>query len=180
MRLSTGVLTAAALVVVSGLFVSLAQAADVDLYLVYSGKSKKLKIAVKKAIPDGFNVKTYNVNLLVLADYSGVQKAASKIAKAKVVIMLQDETMAALKGSTLTYDLLVVNSVKTTVKSKKKILYVVDPKADTSGLDAKLKRVKVSSKDDLNDSQANIFIVDESVVSIPEAIAIILKTRYAK
>ena len=62
----------------------------VDVYIVFAGKDKKEKKAIKKAMPDNLTVKFYNIDLLALADYSGKQKAIAKLEKAKVVVFVKD------------------------------------------------------------------------------------------
>ncbi len=82
------------LILISLLITTLPQqvsAANVDVYLVYAGTEKAIAKTIKKKLSGDFKVKTYNVDLLALADYSGKQKVASKLAKARVVVLIRDK-----------------------------------------------------------------------------------------
>ncbi len=97
----------------------------VDVYIVFAGKDKKEKKAIKKAMPDNLTVKFYNVDLLALADYSGKQKAIAKLEKAKVVVFVKDAPHELLEGISLATAVVIFNSAKSGVQSASKTLYVV-------------------------------------------------------
>ena len=75
-----------------GLFVlwnmSAGSAWAVDVYVVYSGREGNLRKSVTNVMSSNLSVKSYNVDLLALADYSGKQKAVGKISRASVVIIV--------------------------------------------------------------------------------------------
>ncbi len=102
-----------------------AQAGDLDVYIVYSGKNKQAKKALVNALGPGVSVKAYNADLLALADYSGMQKAVAKIEQAKMVVILSDRPMELLKGSTLKQNLIIVGSMLGTVVSSKRCVRVL-------------------------------------------------------
>ncbi len=68
----------------------------VDIYLVYSGTSKSIQKALKKALPSELKVKSYNVDLLAIADYSGKQKAILKLSQAKIIVLITNKPMEVL------------------------------------------------------------------------------------
>lgn len=72
------------------------KAAGVDVYIIYLGTDKSIKTELKRQLSDGLTVKTYNTNLLAMADYSGKQKAVAKISKAKLVVLIKDEVYMSL------------------------------------------------------------------------------------
>ena len=51
-----------------GVFFRSAQAAGVDVYFVYAGRDKKESDRLLNELPKELSVKTYNADLLVLAD----------------------------------------------------------------------------------------------------------------
>jgi len=173
MRLLLKILTITVFILV--LCMPVVDAAAADVYLLYSGKSRKLKEEIVEGISGDFSVKTYNTGLLGLADYSGLQKVMSKISRARVVVMLFDTTMEAFKGNTFKTNLIVVNSVKTNVKSQNKIRYIVDKSVDVSGLGNDLKISIISSMAELNDNGADVLIIDESTINILKALRAVLK-----
>ncbi len=71
----------------------------VDIYLVYAGSDKPIQKELKAALSSNFQVKSYNVDMLAMADYSGKQKAISKIAKAKLVVLVNNKPEEALEGA---------------------------------------------------------------------------------
>lgn len=82
-----------------------ASAANIDVYLVYSLKEKALKVAVEKQLPPNLAIKSYNADLLAIADYSGKQKVIAKLSRATVV------TLIGRKATTLLRDTSLKNSV---------------------------------------------------------------------
>ena len=71
-------------------------AAEVDVYIVYSGADKSIAKALKKSLSGDFKLKKYNTKLLAMADYSGKQKAVAKISSARLVVLVKEETYKAL------------------------------------------------------------------------------------
>lgn len=76
-------------------------AANVDIYLVYSGPEKNIAKSLKKILSKDYKVKTYNVDMLALADYSGKQKVTSKLAKARLVVLIKDKPRKILSDMPL-------------------------------------------------------------------------------
>jgi hypothetical protein len=72
-----------------------AQSYATDVYLVYAGADKDVMKEIKDALAD-LKVKSYNVDLLAMADYSGKQKAVAKLSKAKVVVLVKDKPAEVL------------------------------------------------------------------------------------
>jgi hypothetical protein len=71
-------------------------AGGIDIFVVYSGEDKAINKAVKGALKESYQVKSYNVDLLALADYTGKQKVTSKISKAKLVVFVKSEARATI------------------------------------------------------------------------------------
>ncbi len=69
-----------------------------DVYLVYSGGDKSIQKEIKNALPSNIKVKGYNVDLLAIADYSGKQKATSKLSKAKLIVFINEKPSEILEG----------------------------------------------------------------------------------
>lgn len=153
-------------------------ALSLDVYVVYSGKGKKEKDQLIKSLPKDFSVKVYNADLLAIADYSGKQKAIAKLGKAQIVVVLQDTPMKILKGSEVTSDLLVVGSLMKTVKSNKKLLYVVAKGTDLSSLKGKVRTLIVSGERDLEDLRRfrslEVVIVDRGSLDFFKAVSMIV------
>ena len=63
--------------VLLGLVASKAVAQDV--YILYSGSGKAEKSVLQKSLGKKLKVRTYNVALLALADYSGKQRTLAKL-----------------------------------------------------------------------------------------------------
>jgi len=68
-----------------------------DAYLVYTVKDKSLKKTVESKLASRVSMKGYNADMLAMADYSGKQKAAGKLSKARVVIIIGDNARDLLK-----------------------------------------------------------------------------------
>ena len=177
MRLSLKILTITITVFILVLLKPVLNAAVADVYLVYSGKSRKLKEEIVEELSGDFSVNTYNTGLLGLADYSGLQKVVSKISRARVVVMLHDTTMEAFNGNTFKTNLIVVNSIKTNVMSQNKIRYILDKSVDVSELGNELNTSIISSIAELNDNGADVLIIDESTINISKVLRAILKER---
>ncbi|PCK07387.1 MAG: hypothetical protein COA42_14525 [Alteromonadaceae bacterium] len=72
------------------------QAAGVDVYLVYAGADKKLQKRIRATLPGDLAIKSYNASLLMMADYSGKQKAIAKLSSAKLVVLINKQSMELL------------------------------------------------------------------------------------
>lgn len=139
-----------------------------DVYLIYSGKNKADKKLFKKAFPKGIKVKAYNADLLAVADYSGKQKAAAKFDRARVIVILRDRPMEMLKGVALNKDLIIIESVLSSVSSSRKTHYILRTGTDVSALESDFKKKTVTTLDDL--SEGTLFLVDERVLKIQEVL----------
>lgn len=154
-------------------------ASAVDAYVLYDGKSKKEKKTFLAALPKALSVKSYNVDLLAVADYSGKQKAISKFQKASVVVILLDGPMKVLKGSTVKKDLIIVNSKMATVKSDSWRLHVLAKGTDISKIGKRLKTLEASKTDALqkfeNLEPVDVVLVDGDL-DLLQAGAIVTET----
>ncbi|PCJ47064.1 MAG: hypothetical protein COA99_01690 [Moraxellaceae bacterium] len=63
-------------------------AAAPDIYLVYAGSDKSLAKSIKKSLSSKGKIKLYNASILLMADYSGKQKAVARLSKAKLVVFV--------------------------------------------------------------------------------------------
>ncbi len=152
-------------------------AQGVDVYVVYSGRDGGLRNQVVGAMPGNLDVKTYNVDLLALADYSGKQKAVSKISRAGVVVIVGSRPMQLLNKTKIKSNLLVVGSTSTGVKATEARIYVLGQGASAAGLGSSL---SVSSREDFDDRRkvqsAGAVLVDESGMTVMEAVALIAQS----
>ena len=110
-----------------------------DAYVVYSGKDYQDKEIFMATLSKDFSLKSYNIDLLTVGDYSQKQKALAKFKKASAIVFLFDEPMKVLSGSTLSPDLIIVQSIMTSVKSKTRTLYVLSQDMDSAQLEQQLK-----------------------------------------
>lgn len=69
-----------------------------DLYVVYAGKDKDLKARVIKEVSPELQVKSYNIDLLALADYSGKQKVAAKLQQAQFIVFTSNRAKAPFES----------------------------------------------------------------------------------
>ncbi|PCI46086.1 MAG: hypothetical protein COB51_07925 [Moraxellaceae bacterium] len=64
-----------------------------DVYVVYLAKDKKLgksvALAIANMLPESSRVKSYNATILLVSDYSGKQKTAARLSKAKLVVFVK-------------------------------------------------------------------------------------------
>jgi hypothetical protein len=120
-----------------------------DVRVLFDGKSKNTMKTVVGAFPKGTDVKSYNVGLLVLADYSGRQKAVAKLNRASVVIIVGDSAQRRLAGCKFTTDVLVAGTTRRAVTSNASILHVIDTRWDRRALGPKPKIVEVERIGDL-------------------------------
>ena len=73
--------------------------AATDAYVVFSSDSRELKSTISALLKKSLKVKTYNVDMLALSDYSGKQKVLAKFSRATVVVILGDKPLDELKGA---------------------------------------------------------------------------------
>ena len=148
-------------------------AKGLDLYILYSGTSKKEKETMVKSLPEDISKKSYNVDLLAFADYSGKQKAALKFQRANIIMVLGDLSMRPLKGIKVTEDLLIIKSVKRSISSTKWVLYILPKGTDISTLGKNAKTLDVEKTEDLEDVKKirsfRAILVDECAIGIYQA-----------
>ncbi|MFB6346619.1 MAG: hypothetical protein ABEK50_12745 [bacterium] len=126
------------------------EAADIDVYLLFSSSDKKMKNNIADALPDDINVKEFNVDSLALADYSGKQKAAAKINNAKATVFIGDAPSKLLSDQTFKLPVDVHQSTlrKITVKNNP-LINVISAGTDVN--EKKLSVVTVSSKSEVGE-----------------------------
>jgi hypothetical protein len=125
-----------------------------DACVVYAGKNKKDKKQIMRALSkSGLTAKAYNSDLLTIADYSGKQKAITKISQSNIVVIIKDSSMEALSGTRFSHYVMVVNSVKTNIKSSEGKLYVLNKGTGISGLGNNVKKIEITSAGDLPNSE---------------------------
>ena len=148
-----------------------------DVYVIYPGKDKVAKEQLVSALPSRLKVKSYNVNLLAIADYSAKQKILLKIQRAKIIIMLHDRTMEILDGTKVKKDLLIVQSSRTSVDSESWKAHIVGKTADMAELKGQV--LKVGQPQDLADPtairSANVIVVDTESVNVYEAVSLVVQ-----
>lgn len=123
-------------VIAAGLLVSVSQpafASGNDVYLMYSLKNKKDYSDVKSKLPKSIKSRSYKVDLLAIADYSGKQKAVTKAESAKVVILFGATSQKLLKGSKFKRPLIIVNTSRKGAKSDEYSIFVVMPTGKIRG-----------------------------------------------
>ena len=90
-------------------------AKNIDVYLVYSGSDRKLQKSIKKALPKTLRIKAYNASLLMMADYSGKQKALAKVSSARVVVWISLQAHELMDKVELTNAIASAPSIEETV-----------------------------------------------------------------
>jgi hypothetical protein len=110
-----------------------------DAYIVYDRKNHQEKERFLAALPKELTHKSYNISRLNGGDYSEKQKILIKFKKASVVVFIFDGPMKALSGSTLNSDLIIVQSLLPSVKSKARTLYVLSQDMDSAQLEQQLR-----------------------------------------
>lgn len=153
--------------------------ADLEVYVVYSGKNKDERNALLEKLSGKFRVKTYNVDLLAVADYSGKQKVLAKLSQAPIIIFMKDTPSKILKGNKVNRTLLLVKTVSQGVRSTTWSLHVLEKGAELGPLGNK-ELLEVSTMDDLGDvealKKADAVIVDGNSVDFYGAVSTLLKT----
>lgn len=108
--------------------------AATDVYVVFSSKSTALKKTVAAALKETLSVKTYNVDMLALADYSGKQKVIAKFSRAGVSVILGDAPLDALKGSSFGSHLIITSGAGDELASNKMKVYAIPKGASIPGV----------------------------------------------
>ena len=169
----------AAFVVFSGLTAPALTARQVDVYIVYASNDRDAKNELTGALPDGLSVKFYNSNLLALADYSGKQKALSKLERASVVVILNDAPLDHLSGRLADADVLLVNTVGIELTSDRRTIHVLDSGTDVGALGRNVTAINVSGEADLADrtrvEAANIIFVDVGALTTSKCLSLIIQ-----
>lgn len=162
-----------------GVFFRSAQAEGVDVYFVYAGRDKKESDGLVNELRKELSVKTYNADLLVLADYSGKQKAVARLEKARMVLVFQDSPWKLLKGAQVNTGLLIVKSAKKSLKSSEWIVHVIPKGSDLDDLGPKPKTLEAINEQDLEDGKTlrsfEVVLVDEQSLEFTRAVALIVK-----
>ncbi|MFQ5564442.1 MAG: hypothetical protein ACE5FO_12845 [Parvularculaceae bacterium] len=84
----------------TGLLVTIpAPSIAADIYFVYSGKDRELLKQITRRVPASLSVKSYNIDLLALADYSGKQKVTAKLKRADFVVFVNDRARKPFESS---------------------------------------------------------------------------------
>lgn len=160
-----------------GVFCSVARAEGLDLYVVYTGKYKKEKDRLLSVLPKDLTVKAYNTDFLVLADYSGKQKAITRFEKARMIVVIHEAPMRPLKGARVKTALLIINSLKNTVTSQTWTLHVVAKGKDLADLDKGVKILKAETEADLADGEvirsSKVVLVNEESLELFKAVSLI-------
>ncbi len=153
-------------------------AQQVDVYVVYRGGGRGEKNDLVEALPSGLDVKSYNSNLLALADYSGMQKVIAKLETARVVVILGNAPSQYIEGRVGSAHLVIVNSVSRTVTTRGRTIYVIRSGTNVSSL-GNLNTLNVQSEGDLANpgrvTAARLISVNESSVGMTESVALVVQ-----
>ena len=153
-------------------------AAGLDVYVVYAGKEKKLKNSLVETLPAHLEVKSYNTDLLGLGDYSAVQKVASRLSRAKVVLIVGDGAMTALSNASIRTSLVMVNLANNVIRSSDEVFYVLGSGVDSSALSPDLRTTLVSTEDDVISAETDVVVLREGSLALEKAVAALLKSRF--
>ena len=149
-----------------------------DVYIIYSGKTRGAIHLLAKSLPKHLSVKSYNANLLALADYSGKQKAISKFHQARLIVILGDQSLRILETGRMKRPLVIVGSTKKDITSNVKTLYVVSKGTNLDGL-GRTTIITAKNKFDLADRDkirsADVVLVDQESLKILEAVSLIIE-----
>ena len=154
-------------------------ARQVDVYVVYGGGDRNARDELLEALPDGLSVRSYNSNLLALADYSGKQKVLSKLETARVVVILSESALEHLQGRLVGTDLVIVRSVSTALTSDGHTLHVLTSGTDVSALGRSLNTLAVGALADLADEArvrtADVVFIDEGAIGLGRGVALVIQ-----
>ena len=157
----------------------IARAQEIEVYIVYSSGERAEKDEILRALRGDVSVRTYNADLLVLADYSGKQKVMAKLDLARIALVLGGTSLEYLEGGRLTRaDLLMVSAVRTSLTSDRATTHVVPRGTDISTLGTDLDLAYVASDADLPSAaeirSADVVLVNGSTLRMPRALALII------
>lgn len=154
-------------------------ARQIDVYVVYGGGDRNARDELLEALPDGLSVRSYNSNLLALADYSGKQKVLSKLETARVVVILSESALEYLQGRLVGTDLVIVRSVSTALTSDGHTLHVLTSGTDVSALGRSLNTLSVGALADLADEArvrtADVVFIDEGAIGLGRGVALVIQ-----
>ena len=136
-----------------------------SVYVLYASDSSKQMKELKRTLAEKVTVKSYNVKLLALADYSGKQKAVARFDKSDLVIILGKSALKPMKGSKFQPPVLVLDTSRKGVSSEAQLLYVVNGKTNVQKLGSKVTKVSADqmgkmTRDAIADT--NVVVVDRS------------------
>ncbi len=165
-------------VAVSGLTAPALMARQVDVYIVYASSDRDAKNELTDALPEGLSAMSYNSNLLALADYSGKQKALSKLERASVVVILNDAPLDHLSGRLADAVVLLVNTIGTELTSDRQTIHVLDSGTDVGAL-GNVTAISASAEADLADrarvEAANIIFVNVGTLTTSRGLSLIIQ-----
>lgn len=171
--------TLAALVVLSGFTTPALKARQVDVYIVYASSDRAAKNELTEALSEGLSVKSYNSNLLALADYSGKQKAMAKLERASIVVILSDAPLDHLAGRLADTDLLLVHTVRTVLTSDHRTIFVLDSGTDVTSLGGNVTAINASGEADLADrarfAAANVIFTDGAALTWSMGVSLVIQ-----
>ena len=154
-------------------------ARQIDVYVVFGGGDRDVRDELLEALPDGLSVRSYNSNLLALADYSGKQKVLSKLETARVVVILSESALEHLQGRLVGTDLVIVRSVSTALTSDGHTLHVLTSGTDVSALGRSLNTLAVGALADLADEArvrtADVVFIDEGAIGLGRGVALVIQ-----
>ena len=154
-------------------------ARQLDVYVVYGGGDRGFRDELLAALPEGLSVRSYNSNLLALADYSGKQKVLSKLEIARVVVILSASPLEHLEGRLVGTDLVIVSSVSTALTSDGLTLHVLTSGTDVSALGRSVNTLAVGRLADLADEArvrtADVVFVDEGAIGLGRGVALVIQ-----
>ncbi len=154
-------------------------ARQVDVYIVYASSDRDAKNELIDALPEGLSVKSYNSNLLALADYTGQQKALSKLELASVVVIISDAPLDHVSGRLADANVLLVNTVSTELTSDQQTIHVLDSGTDVAALGRNVTAINASGEADLADrtrvEAANIIFVDIGTLTASRGLSLIIQ-----
>ena len=169
----------AAFVASSGLTAPALTARQVDVYILYDSSDRDAKNELVGALPEGMSTKSYNSNLLALADYSGKQRTLSKLERASVVVILSDATLDHLSGRLADAIVLLVNTISTGLTSDRQTIHVLDSGTDVGALGGNMTAINASGEADLADrtrvEAANIIFVNVGTLTTSRTLSLIIQ-----
>ncbi len=169
----------AALVLLSGFTAPALTARQVDVYIVYASSDRDAKNELTAALAEGLSVKSYNSNLLALADYSGKQKAMSKLERVSVVVIINDAPLDHLAGRLADANVLLVNTVGTALTSDHRTIHVLDSGTDVAALGGNVSAINASGEADLADrtrvAAANVIFMDGATLTRSRGLSLIIQ-----